>query len=121
MKTNKERERKIKAVFGDIVESEWIEVVKKLSNSSFCNGKNDSGWKANFDFLVKPGTNVKVLEGNYDNRDVIKNGMLPDGRYLTPALKRSHNSKIMIEKYLKTEDQKDDEQIRDVSTDSFNC
>ena len=47
----------------------WKSVVKKLSESGFCNGKNQNGWRASFDFLLQPNTHLKVMEGNYDNKD----------------------------------------------------
>ena len=46
----------------------WLEVIKKICDSSFCNGENDRGWKADFDFLIKPDTATKVLEGKYSGR-----------------------------------------------------
>jgi hypothetical protein len=45
----------------------WRETVKKLAESEFCNGKNDRGWRADFDFLLKPETWAKANEGKYDN------------------------------------------------------
>lgn len=46
---------------------EWIEVIQRLDRSSFCRG-NDRGWRADIDFLLKPDTATKVLEGKYDDR-----------------------------------------------------
>lgn len=48
-------------------ENYWSDVVKRLSQSNFCNGSNDRGWKADFDFFLRPDTHLKVLEGKYDN------------------------------------------------------
>jgi hypothetical protein len=108
-KSNPTRDRKIKALFNKLSELEWIEVIKKLAASNFCNGKNDRGWKADFDFLLKPETYSRTLEGRYDNRAQTQFGMTDDGRYLTPAVKRSHNNRVMIEKYLKPKGDKDGE------------
>lgn len=44
----------------------WAQVVRMLSNSDFCNGKNARGWRATFDFLLRPDTRVKTLEGLYN-------------------------------------------------------
>lgn len=44
----------------------WIAVIKKIAASPFCNGSNDRGWKAGFDFLVKPDKHHKAMEGDYD-------------------------------------------------------
>jgi predicted phage replisome organizer len=51
------------------------EAFEKVEASDFCTGKNDRGWKADFDWLIKNDNNiVKVLEGAYDNRTPLHNG-----------------------------------------------
>lgn len=42
---------------------------EKAEESSFLKGNNDRNWAATFDWLMKPGNMVKVLEGNYDNKE----------------------------------------------------
>lgn len=70
---NKSRLQKIKARWKDCSDLEqWADVIKKIAANDFCNGKNDRGWKANFDFLLKPDTLHKALEGAYDNRGLAK-------------------------------------------------
>lgn len=54
----------------------WTEVVSKLANSNFCSGNNSTGWVANIDFLLRPETHLKTIEGNYDNRGSVKNNNL---------------------------------------------
>lgn len=39
----------------------------KTAKSNFMNGQNNKGWRANFDWIMRPENFVKVLEGNYDN------------------------------------------------------
>jgi hypothetical protein len=47
------------------------EVFVKMEASKFCRGDNKRGWKATFDWLFANEKNwVKVLEGNYDNKNV---------------------------------------------------
>lgn len=41
--------------------------VLKVARSEFCTGKNDRGWKADFDWFLKPDSLVKVMEGKYAN------------------------------------------------------
>lgn len=43
-----------------------FEVINKAAQSDFLNGKNDKGWRADFDWLFRPNNFPKVLEGNYD-------------------------------------------------------
>ena len=49
-----------------------VEDVKKAIDrivvSDFCNGKGERGWKADIDFLLRPDTITKILEGKYDNQ-----------------------------------------------------
>lgn len=53
----------------------WVEVVRKLAASDFCNGKNDRRWVADFSFLIKPNTREVTLEGRYDNRSTASSGV----------------------------------------------
>lgn len=46
--------------------AEWVVVVQRIAASAFCTGANDRGWKADPDWLLRPGTATKVLEGKYD-------------------------------------------------------
>lgn len=46
----------------------WPIGLMKIAASDFCRGKNDRQWTADFDFFIRPGTLVKVMEGKYDNR-----------------------------------------------------
>lgn len=46
------------------------ELFRKVSESKFLNGDNDRSWKASFDWIFENDKNwVKVMEGNYDNRE----------------------------------------------------
>lgn len=62
------RKRKIAARWKEQNPEAWADTVRRISASDFCNGKNDRGWSADFDFLLKPDTWAKVNEGKYDNR-----------------------------------------------------
>ena len=48
-------------------------VADKSATSDFLNGKNDRGWLATFDWLMRPNNFVKVLEGNFDNKTMAAN------------------------------------------------
>lgn len=45
----------------------WREACKKLVSSSFCRGENNTGWKADIDFLASESGFAKVMEGKYDD------------------------------------------------------
>ena len=42
-----------------------IKAVKIASKTPFCLGQNDRGWRADFDFFMKPDSITKILEGKY--------------------------------------------------------
>lgn len=48
-------------------EDYWISVIKRINESRFCLGENDRGWKADFEFLVRPDNHARVLEGRFDS------------------------------------------------------
>jgi hypothetical protein len=48
----------------------FAEAIDKIAESNFCLGHNDRGWKARFDWLLRPETVAKVMEGNYANKQV---------------------------------------------------
>lgn len=45
---------------------QWRAVIERINASKFCLGENERGWRANYDWLVRPDTAAKVLEGQYD-------------------------------------------------------
>ena len=48
---------------------EWSAIIDRVAASDFCNGRIPGReWVANFDWLVRPETAIKVMEGMYDNR-----------------------------------------------------
>lgn len=74
----------------------WLEVMRKIRDSDFCTGRveNGTGWVATFDWLLKPDSALKVMEGKYDNRKPAAK----EGFYMTPARQRAHNNQLMREK-----------------------
>lgn len=61
------RLRSLQARLKDFPKPEtWQEAIDKIRESEFCNGKNDRGWKASFDWLLQTQTIERVIEGKYD-------------------------------------------------------
>ncbi len=46
----------------------WTDIIQRINASDFCRGLGDRGWKANFEWLVRPDTAALVLEGKYDSK-----------------------------------------------------
>jgi hypothetical protein len=65
-KMTAQRERQLAARLKDSTLEEWQRAMDALERSDFCRGKNDRGWRADFDFLLQPKSFTKLLEGAYD-------------------------------------------------------
>ena len=44
----------------------WKDCCNRIRGSPFLMGENDRGWRADFDWILKPANLVKVMEGKYD-------------------------------------------------------
>lgn len=86
------REKKAKARVKERPLELWRDVIRRISASGFCRGETDRGWKASPDWLLRPDTAAKVLEGQYDDRQ----GPAPPPRQ---APRRDRNDGIMIGTY----------------------
>ncbi len=65
---NAKRTKGITRILKNYSEEEILEVFNNLENSDFCKGRNDSGWKADIDFLLKEDKFDRILEGRYNNK-----------------------------------------------------
>ena len=45
-----------------------IDVIKKVGKSDFLCGKNETAWKADFDWIFKSANFIKIVEGKYENK-----------------------------------------------------
>ena len=65
-----ERRRKaIQSALNEIGGEKLTEIFRRAEASDFLKSGGTNGWKAGFDWLLKPENYTKVLEGNYDNRN----------------------------------------------------
>lgn len=62
------RETKCRLRLKERSKPEWEAILKRIASTPFLQGKNDRGWRADFDWLIANDTNAtKVIEGKYDN------------------------------------------------------
>lgn len=67
---NTSRKMSMKQRWSEFPDKEkWREASKIISKSAFHNGENDRGWKANFDYFIRPMTIIKCLEGQFKSKD----------------------------------------------------
>jgi hypothetical protein len=69
---SKQRHMKFRHALQDIGIEGWEAALEKIRASDFCQGRNDRGWKIDFDFVCTPGGFTKLIEGKYDNRTKVQ-------------------------------------------------
>lgn len=63
------RRKAVQSALQAVGQEKLTELFRKAEASDFLTKRNSTGWKAGFDWLLKPENYTKVLEGNYDNRN----------------------------------------------------
>lgn len=66
-KLTPDRRRKLAARLKDYSLNGWKQALVNIERSSFLNGDNDRGWRANLDFLLQPTSFAKVHDGSFGN------------------------------------------------------
>lgn len=61
------RRRKANCRIREHTFDDWAAALAAIRRSKFLCGDNDRGWRANFDWLIRPETLSKLLEGQYDD------------------------------------------------------
>ena len=62
------RKKMIQARIREHGKNSLAEVVRLLVSSDYLNGKNDRGWVADIDWMLKPNNYIKIIEGNYQDK-----------------------------------------------------
>ena len=61
------------------------QAIVNASESDFLNGRNSRNWTATFDWVFLPSNFIKVLDGNYKNREQYEHHALQTGRPDSPS------------------------------------
>ncbi len=68
-KMTKQRKQAVSARCKEYGKDAIVKVIKMAAASDFLTGKNDKGWTANFDWIFNVNRFVKIIEGNYTNKE----------------------------------------------------
>lgn len=63
------RKKSIKSRLNDHGEEKVLDVINLVGQSNFLAGENQKNWTADFDWIFKPTNFIKIMEGNYKNRE----------------------------------------------------
>ncbi len=66
---NATRRKKLNARLSEVGLDGWITALEVLERDKFCQGHNSNGWKADFDFMLRPDKLLKMIEGGYRRDD----------------------------------------------------
>lgn len=66
-KLTEKREKAIDKFLKEFTEEQFKNICEIANSTNFLTGKNESGWKADFDFLMRIDKATNVLEGKYDD------------------------------------------------------
>jgi hypothetical protein len=69
-KLTDKRNRAIDNFIKNFTEEQFKKICQIANNSNFLTGKNDKGWKADFDFLMRIDKATNILEGKYNNVNI---------------------------------------------------
>lgn len=64
-KLTEKREKAIDKLLKEFSEEQFTKICQIANNTDFLIGKNDEGWKADFDFLMRTDKATNILEGKY--------------------------------------------------------
>ena len=67
-KINDKRKIALNKFAKEFTEDEIKQIFNLANSSKFLTGQNDRGWKADFDFILKPDKATAILEGKYSNK-----------------------------------------------------
>ena len=72
-KLTEKREKAIDKFLKEFTEEQFKNICKIANSTNFLTGKNDNGWKADFDFLMRIDKATNVLEGKYNDEKKTSN------------------------------------------------
>lgn len=81
LKMNEARKKAIKARIDEYGAQKVGDAFNIVRQSKFLNGDNDQNWKATFDWIIKPANFLKIIEGNYNNKDGKTDSSTSKGSY----------------------------------------
>lgn len=61
------RKKHVSARIREYGKNAFADMIRKAAASDFLNGRNERGFTATFDWLIRPSNFIKVIEGNYDS------------------------------------------------------
>ena len=75
---NTKRYKSLKSRVEEFGEDNVLRAINNVSRSNFLQGDNNRKWTVDFDWFIRPNNFIKVLEGNYENKDKPSGNLLDE-------------------------------------------
>lgn len=72
------RYKSLKNRIEEFGEDNVLRAIENITRSDFLKGHNNRGWNIDFDWFIRPNNFIKVLEGNYENKDKSSSNLLDE-------------------------------------------
>lgn len=72
------RYKSLKSRIEEFGEENVLRAIENITRSDFLKGNNNNKWTIDFDWFIRPNNFIKVLEGNYENKDKVTSNSLND-------------------------------------------
>ena len=99
LKITDKRKRAINNLLKEYSLEEVIQSMEKIHTSSFLQGNNKTGWQIAFDWFINKSNFLKVLEGNYDDKENENTGSKNFGKGVTQKSERPKVTAEGLKKY----------------------
>ena len=99
LKITEKRKRVINNLLKEYSLEEVIQSMEKIHTSSFLQGNNKTGWQIAFDWFINKSNFLKVLEGNYDDKENENTGSKNFGKGVTQKSERPKVTAEGLKKY----------------------
>ena len=99
LKINDKRKRAINNLLKEYSLEEMLQAMGKIRTSNFLQGNNKTGWQISFDWFTNKSNFLKVLEGNYDDKENENTGSKNFGKGVTQKSERPKVTAEGLKKY----------------------
>ena len=99
LKITEKRKRVINNLLKEYSAEEVLQAMEKVHTSSFLQGNNKTGWQISFDWFINKSNFLKVLEGNYDDKENENTGSKNFGKGVTQKSERPKVTAEGLRKY----------------------
>ena len=99
LKITEKRKRVINNLLKEYSVEEVLQAMEKIRISNFLQGNNKTGWQIAFDWFINKSNFLKVLEGNYDDKENENTGSKNFGKGVTQKSERPKVTAEGLKKY----------------------